>query len=172
MTVASDAFRRDLGFNLGVVLRAYTRAANVVVEEIPGGARGFQVLAAATHETVRGQGGLAEQLGVDRSVMVYLLDDLEAAGLVERRPDPADRRNRRIVATAKGRRVCASIEKRLCSAEDHVLYGLSDEEQETFRTLLYRMASRANEADPAEDACDVVADLASSASRRGRGRRA
>jgi DNA-binding MarR family transcriptional regulator len=34
--------------------------------------------------------------------MTYLLDDLEAASLIERRPDPADRRARRIVATQKG----------------------------------------------------------------------
>jgi DNA-binding MarR family transcriptional regulator len=35
--------------------------------------------------------------------MTYLLDSLAEAGLVERRPDPADRRARRIVATARGR---------------------------------------------------------------------
>ena len=37
--------------------------------------------------------------------MTYLLDDLEKAGLIERRPDPADRRARRIAATASGRRL-------------------------------------------------------------------
>ncbi len=35
--------------------------------------------------------------------MTYLLDDLEAAGLIERRPDPSDRRARRLAATPHGR---------------------------------------------------------------------
>ena len=35
--------------------------------------------------------------------MTYLLDDLEQAGLIERRPEPADRRARRVVATDAGR---------------------------------------------------------------------
>ncbi len=34
--------------------------------------------------------------------MVYLLDNLESAGLVTRRPDPADRRVRQVLITDKG----------------------------------------------------------------------
>ena len=64
--------------------------------------RGYQVLASAAQSTVGSQLALAQHLGIDRTVMTYLLDDLEAAGLIERRPDPADRRARRIVATRQG----------------------------------------------------------------------
>ena len=39
--------------------------------------------------------------------MTYLLDDLEAAGLVERRPDPTDRRARRVAPTPTAWRCCA-----------------------------------------------------------------
>jgi DNA-binding MarR family transcriptional regulator len=66
------------------------------------------VLSAAAHGTVGSQLALALHLGVDRTVMTYLLDDLEAAGLIERRPDPADRRARQVVATRQGTKLLAA----------------------------------------------------------------
>src|ERR1700682_3913078 len=95
----NSALDQDLGFTLGVVFRAYLNAANAVVCDIPGGPRGYQILGAAIQHQAGGQGALAQRLGVDRTVMTYLIDDLETAGLVERRADPLDRRSRNIVAT-------------------------------------------------------------------------
>ena len=91
--------RDDLGWGLGVVFLAYVTAAHAAVADLPGGPRGYQILAAAARGVVGSQLALAQQLGVDRTVMTYLLDDLEAAGLIERRPDPTDRRARHVVAT-------------------------------------------------------------------------
>src|SRR5579862_4539501 len=97
------ALSDDLGWALGVVFRSYAKAANSAFCDVPGGPRGYQVLAATARSDPRSQLELASHLGVDRTVMTYLLDDLEKAGLVERRPDPADRRARRIAATEAGR---------------------------------------------------------------------
>ncbi|MGW1544775.1 MarR family transcriptional regulator [Streptomyces sp. NPDC002309] len=51
--------------------------------------------------------------GVDRTVMTYLLDDLERAGPVERRPDPSDRRSRHVVATEHGGQRWAELSRRV-----------------------------------------------------------
>src|SRR5437016_8388891 len=115
-----DALVEDLGWGLGVVFRAYVTAAHAAVADLPGGPRGYQVLSAAAHGTVGSQLALAQHLGVDRTVMTYLLDDLEAASLIERRPDPADRRARRIVATKQGTRLLAALDDRLQTAEAHL----------------------------------------------------
>ena len=148
------ALADDLGWALGVLFRAYSKAANAAFTDIPGGPRGYQVLTAVGRSDPRSQLELANHLGVDRTVMTYLLDDLERAGLIERRPDPADRRARRIVATAAGRELGCGLTKRLRAAEDHVLAGLDDQaEQETFRALLQRLATRANDLDPVHNAC-------------------
>ena len=48
------------------------------------------------------QQALAERLGVPASRMVALVDHLEDAGLVERRPNPEDRRIRGLHLTRKG----------------------------------------------------------------------
>ncbi|MER6828677.1 MarR family winged helix-turn-helix transcriptional regulator [Streptosporangium sp. NPDC000563] len=155
-----DALDSDLGWTLGVVFRAYVRTANALVSHLPGGPRGYQVLAAAAQGLPGGQGALAQRLGVDKTVMTYLLDDLEKAGLVERRPDPADRRNKRVVATERGRAAWVDTQTRLEHAEDHVLEPLDPADRSVFRELLRRLAARADSLDPEHNTCRLVEELA------------
>jgi DNA-binding MarR family transcriptional regulator len=134
----------DLGWALGVLSRCYLKAAAAAFADVPGGPRGYQVLAAAARDEHGSQLALAQHLGVDRTVMTYLLDSLAEAGLIERRPDPADRRARRIVATSRGRAVLDGLGERLRAAEDQVLGGLDDDrDRQAFRALLQRLAVHA-----------------------------
>src|SRR6202046_5973915 len=71
------------GWGLAGVFRAYVKAADAVTDGIPGGHRGYQVLVAAARDEPGSQAALAQRLGMDRTVMTYLLDDLEAAALGE-----------------------------------------------------------------------------------------
>jgi DNA-binding MarR family transcriptional regulator len=152
MEACDGALAHDLGWALGVVFRSYIRAVGATVGDMPGGVRGYQVLAAACRGAIANQLTLAQHLRVDRTVMTYLLDDLEASGIIERRPDPADRRARRIVATTKGRRRLVALDKRLKAAEDNILATLSEDERATFRDLLQRLSASMDgvEAGPAE----------------------
>jgi DNA-binding MarR family transcriptional regulator len=93
------------------------------------------------------QAAIAERLGLDRTVMTYLVDDLEKAGLVERRPDPADRRARQVVLTGKGEKSFTAASARIEDVERAVLRGLSDEDARHFRELLMRVIA----AGPVED---------------------
>ena len=135
--------KNDLGWALGALSRAYAKAVAATFADVPGGPRGYQVLAAAAREEPGSQLALAQHLGVDRTVMTYLLDSLAEAGLVERRPDPADRRARRIVATERGRVLLDGLGARLRAAEDHLLAGLDDADRQSFRALLQRVAVHA-----------------------------
>jgi len=149
------ALAGDLGWGLGVVLRAYATAAHTAVAELPGGPRGYQILSAAAQGTVSSQLALAQHLGVDRTVMTYLLDDLEAAQLIERRPDATDRRARRVVATQLGTELLATLNDRLRAAEAHVLAPLDREARETFRAQLRLLATRADPLAPTNSPCDL-----------------
>lgn len=151
-TPAVDA---DLGWSLGAVMRAYLRAAAESVADVPGGPRGHQVLAATDQGVGVTQLALAQHLGVDRTVMTYLLDDLERAGLVERRPDPADRRVRRILLTDAGEARLRELEGALRRAEEELLAPLDPDEQRVLRGLLARLASGAAPVNP----CQVAAEL-------------
>jgi DNA-binding MarR family transcriptional regulator len=149
----------DLGLALSVVLRSYLAAASTLFEDLPGAARGYQVLASAAHHAPPTQLALAQQLGIDRSVLTYLLDDLEGRKLIERQPDPADRRARRIVLTRAGETVLAKLGKRLAAAEQHALRGLDDQEQKILRDLLWRASAIGADE---QSACEVVAEVVSS----------
>ncbi|GII89030.1 hypothetical protein Ssi03_70200 [Sphaerisporangium siamense] len=155
---SADALRGDLGWGLGVLLRTYRRAAEEVLSGIPGGPRGYQVLVSAVQELAGNQGVMATQLGIDRTVLTYLIDDLEAAGLVRRQPDPLDRRSRRVVATDRGREVYAECGAALADVEAHVLSGLGAQ-GEAFRDLLRKAAAHADRLDPSPGACGVVEEI-------------
>jgi|SRR5579875_586402 len=151
------ALHDDLGWALGVLFRSYQKVVSAALADVPGGPRGYQVLAAVSSSDPRSQLELAGHLGLDRTVMTYLLDDLEKAGLAERRPDPADRRARRVAATEAGQELLCDLRRRLQDAESHVLAGLADETDRTvFRELLARLAARANALDPVRNACELA----------------
>jgi DNA-binding MarR family transcriptional regulator len=151
-----DALADDLGWGLGVVFRAYVAAAHAAVSELPGGPRGYQVLAAAAHGTVNSQLALAQHLGIDRTVMTYLIDDLEAAGLIERRPDPADRRARKLVSTDQGATLLVELDRRLQAAEAQLLAPLDDTSREAFRSQLRVLATQINAFDPVDNPCALA----------------
>ena len=59
----------DLGWMLGVVFRAYAKAADHALSDLPGGPRRYQVLSAAVGEPPRNQGAIGQDLGI-RGVFV------------------------------------------------------------------------------------------------------
>jgi DNA-binding MarR family transcriptional regulator len=154
-----NALADDLGWGLGMVFRAYVKAAHAAVADLPGGPRGYQVLSAAAQGAVGSQLALAQHLGVDRTVMTYLLDDLEAASLIERRPDPADRRARRIIATQEGNELLTSLNDRLRAAEAHLLAPLPADARHTFRTQIALLATQLDAVDPPDSPCDLADEV-------------
>jgi DNA-binding MarR family transcriptional regulator len=146
-SVEAASTRSDFGWALGAVFRRYVRAVTVATAQMPGGPRGYEVLMTAARDCPPTQLRLAQQLGIDKTVMTYLIDDLEKAGLVERRPDPTDRRARQIVVTDAGKIRLVGLEKALASAEQHVLAGISPDDRGTLHALLLRVAASAEGAD-------------------------
>ncbi|MGI5521322.1 MarR family winged helix-turn-helix transcriptional regulator [Micromonospora sp. CA-259024] len=149
----------DLGWMLGVVFRGYVRAADHAFTDFPGGPRGYQLLTAAINGPARNQGAIAEELGIDRTVLTYLIDDLERPGFVARRPDPTDRRNRLIDATDAGRAAWEQRRLALRQVESHLLGALAPTESATLRALLQKVSCSAQAADPLRDLCEVVAQV-------------
>ncbi|KAB1148783.1 MarR family transcriptional regulator [Streptomyces luteolifulvus] len=83
---------------------------------------------------------LAQKLKCEPSNVTGIVDRLESRGLVERRPDPADRRVKVAAATDEGSRVAQDLREGLRFAREP-LAGLSAGERESLRNLLRRMLS-------------------------------
>jgi DNA-binding MarR family transcriptional regulator len=82
---------------------------------------------------------LYEAAMISSGGMTNRIDRLEQAGLVERRPDPNDRRGRLIALTAAGRQLIDETVVRHVANEERLLSVLTTAEQETLNALLKKL---------------------------------
>jgi DNA-binding MarR family transcriptional regulator len=106
------------------------------------GANPYQhgILCSLSERQAETQAQIADALGYDRSWLVGLLDELEEEGLIERKPDPADRR--RNVVTLKPEGEARLLEFRAVSkqVEDDFLAPLGKAERQQLHELLLKLA--------------------------------
>ena len=81
----------------------------------------------------------AERLEVEPITLTRIVDRMEAAGWVERRADPADRRARILHLTDKARDTAARVDAIVRRLVDDMLLGLSAREQIQLGELLDRI---------------------------------
>ena len=82
---------------------------------------------------------LADRCCCVRSNITQLVDRLEAERLVERLPDPADRRSVRAALTAAGRERHAEAVRIVGETEREVFAGLGEEDRQALARLLERL---------------------------------
>lgn len=83
---------------------------------------------------------LAAGLGVDRSMIVGIVDHLEALGAVQRQPDPIDRRRHALHLTTTGRDLIERCDTIAHQLQDKRLAPLSPQQRENLLSLLSIMA--------------------------------
>jgi DNA-binding MarR family transcriptional regulator len=82
---------------------------------------------------------LAAMINADRTNAVHIVDDLEKAGLVERRISPTDRRARELRSTAEGRALRRRLRPKSLASQARVLACLPADEQSLLIDLLARV---------------------------------
>lgn len=87
------------------------------------------------------QQAIGEAIRVPPSRMVALVDELEAMGLVERRPHPRDRRVRTLHLTPDGGRALARGRKVAGEHEEELAGSLSQSDRERLVALLQKLVS-------------------------------
>jgi DNA-binding MarR family transcriptional regulator len=130
----------DLGFLLSRASGQVVRATNAALAAHGLRVRQYSVLALAC-EAAEGlsQRELARVLGLDPSQVVLLVDELVAAGLVERQAAEADRRTRLVVPTAEGRRVREAAGRDADASVEQPLSLLGEAERDRLRDMLTRI---------------------------------
>ena len=133
-----------LAGRLGYLLKhARERLGELTAEVLaPFGVTGRQVgvLIAIDDRVPLSQQEVARRLGVDRTTMVDLIDELEDKGLVQRRQDPADRRRNVVALTPAGTATLAAASRATAEAERRFLEALPAPEAAAFRDALRAVA--------------------------------
>lgn len=135
----------DLGWAIAMTGRGYAVLVDPVFASFPRGARGYQLLHTVIHKKLRSQMALADYLGVDRTVIPYMIDDLESAGYVARKSDPRDRRVRTVTATQDGLTKYRELTADLSHAEDQFLKDFSKDQRAALLSGLSTLAQRSRD---------------------------
>jgi MarR family transcriptional regulator, transcriptional regulator for hemolysin len=130
---------RNFGFLLKEVSRRYVNRFEVRAAEIPLNLAQAKALVRLEKNEGVSQARLAELAEVDPMTMVRILDRMEAEGLLERRPDPADRRARCLYLTAKAKPILNEIWRLSDEIRAEIFAGVSKEEREQFMGVLERL---------------------------------
>jgi DNA-binding MarR family transcriptional regulator len=102
--------------------------------------RQFQILGLLHDHGGLAQGELVKEMGVAPSIMVTLLNPLEADGLVTRERDPGDRRRHLVTLTAAGEKQLASASRAQKETEDALFASLDADQREQLRGLLLALS--------------------------------
>jgi len=113
--------------------------------------RQFELLGLLRDYGAVGQRELGETMDVDPSILVTLLNPLEADGFLSRERDPVDRRRHVVKLSAAGQRHFESAMRAQREAEDALFRGLDDDQRQQLSAVL--VALRESLASGDEDAC-------------------
>jgi DNA-binding MarR family transcriptional regulator len=90
------------------------------------------------------QATLAARVALDAATSGAVINRMEARGWVERKPDEADRRRKRLLITPTGLAVARRMARGVAVAQTHMMQGLAPQEVDQLKALLRKMV-RAHE---------------------------
>jgi DNA-binding MarR family transcriptional regulator len=140
-----DALASRLGYLLKHAQQQLVEAAAPVMAPFEIDGRELAVLTVLAAQAPLSQQEAAEELGVDRTTMVALVDALEAKGLVERHRSPQDRRKNIVVLTAGGQDCLRDAGQARDEVEREFLGPLGDALSRQFVRALQILASQRGE---------------------------
>jgi DNA-binding MarR family transcriptional regulator len=99
---------------------------------------GYAVLNALVEEPIRTQSALAQSIGADKTRIIGVLDELQERELIERTPDPDDRRAHQLALTEVGRAVRDAVQADIQRGEERLLSHLTPANRRAFlRSLAF-----------------------------------
>src|SRR5262249_18121176 len=134
-----DERLRNFGFLLKEVSRQYVLRFETHASDLSLTFPQCKVLVRLEKNEGVSQARLAELAEVDAMTMVRILDRMESEGLLERRPDPLDRRARCLYLTPKAKPLLDEIWRLSELTRSEVFAGIGKAERHAFMDLLERM---------------------------------
>lgn len=97
---------------------------------------GYAVLLGLDAEPVYTQAALAKAIGADKTRIIGVLDELQRRGLIDRAPDPADRRVNLVSLTEAGRALRDRAQREIQAQENRLLDQLPATDRRVFLRAL------------------------------------
>lgn len=110
----------------------------------------WSVLAHLARNEGTNQAAAADVLEIEPITLVRLLDRLEAAGWVERRPDPNDRRARLLYLTEKAHPILDQMFALSLETREQALIGVSEPERDAMMAMLIKIRQNLSGREPAD----------------------
>ena len=126
-----------LGYLLKHVYLRFGRLTSAELEPLGISPLEWAALSCVDEQREHSQREMAELLGIDRTKMVALIDELERKGCVERRVQPVDRRKNIVTLTDTGRQISQRGGRLIDDCERRFLAVLSDSDARQLRRALY-----------------------------------
>ena len=140
--------KEERPFRIGFLIHDVSRLRRTVVDKAlrPLGVTRSQWWVLANLSRHNGEGmmqtELAKVMDVGKVTLGGLIDRLEASGYVERQPDPADRRAKRVVMTSKGTKLLSQILKVAKVVNAEIMGGIPPADVTRAETVLHKMKQR------------------------------
>lgn len=131
-----ERLKRQIQRLMGMAGAQAAKVAGAALAEVGARREHFMVLAALAEFGPASQSQIADRTRVYRSDLVAVLNELEAADLIRRAPDPADKRRNVITITDAGGKRLAELDAVLEGVNERIMAPLSAaERRELFRML-------------------------------------
>ncbi len=127
---------KSIGFLMGDTCRLMKRTFDHRIRDLGISTAQWMVLIQICRQNGLSQIELAERIEIEQSTLVRHLDNLEAQGLVERRPDSLDRRVKRVYLKDESHPLIIALEEKADEARAMILDQISDEELKTTMNVL------------------------------------
>ena len=138
----SGRFGESVGFLLSQLGYETARRFGELMRTVELEPRQFALMRAIEASEGQSQNAVAEALRIPASSMVGVIDHLEDRELVERRPEPSDRRTRLLYLTPKGKKVLGQATELAITFEvGTICQGFSPEERSALIVQLSRLAN-------------------------------
>jgi DNA-binding MarR family transcriptional regulator len=128
--------REDLGAALHRLTRAVIEREQVLLAELDLDMWDYVTLARLDTGPAPTQGQLALAVGRDATRLIPILDRLQERGLLDRAPDPQDRRNRIVTLTPPGRATLLTARRAIHAMEDALFADVAAQDRATFERVL------------------------------------
>lgn len=100
---------------------------------------GYSVLSELDRSSIRTQAALAAAIGADKTRIISTLDELQRQGLIDRAPDPDDRRVRLLSITPAGRKLKDAVQAEIQRGEERWLGELAADDRQAFLRVLQQL---------------------------------